>query len=1365
MSQAVEELTLRFEKQDRAILELMAVLTVPLTRSALVDWLKVAGLRRSETRAYSSQDVGVVLGRLRRLELVEDCENGRTFAVAETSRHAILANALREDRLLALAELVRRQQPLQAPHAYYPAQEAAIREFALSLHLGLSDELKQCFEKWAGNRARETWLVAGVGAHPPLAGLSQLPSHFIDEYLAQRTRSALEQLALLPARLLDWADERLAQLGTHVREQLAFVHTLRGDPARAQRLMAGLDTAAASALHAFVSLSCGEIAEARRLAREAVERTRTKSSKRLRGLDSCVGSFLVLMLLTDPDPTSQLCAHAQLAHASQSKAPAFHSLMALQAHLGMLPRTEGVDSVANRSASWEAVLFDALLTRIKASSLGRSVVDRLESWQKLASAGELTWLAQALQAVASPAMSHPLLRLHQTEEPWRRTLRALESAADSGERRPDVAAERFCWNFALASDGRFELSARLQTRQGSGWSSGRVVALKRLAETRDLAHLMSDGDRRVVQHVRCIREGGYYGGSVSYQLDPAAARELVGHPLVFADGNYSTPLEVIEGRCRVEVRTRGDKLELMLAPEQLLQSPVVCAREGAARLVVYTLDVAQQRVADVFRRAPIELPLHARDTIHHTLVKLATRFALTADHEIAAQQIEEVAADGRPRVRMRRRGAGLAIRLCVVPLEGCSALSPGEGDARHFLHLPGDDGAKAVCALRDLAAERAAQHALYRACPTLADAMGGDHEAHITELDRCLELLCELQACAALIEWPEGEPLRLAPERDVRDLRLSLSSAADWLSADGELEVDETLRLSLHELLARNAAARGRFIALADDRFMALTDTLRKRLDALSALARIDGDSIALHPLWVSLTGAQDDYAELRCDASTAALLERAREAQRSTPLVPPGFQAELRPYQREGFEWLVRLAHMRAGGCLADDMGLGKTLQALALLLSEAAHGPSLVVAPTSVCPNWLEEARRFAPGLRVRGLSDGDRAATIEALGPHDVLVTSFGLVQQEIARLATKHFRVVVIDEAQAIKNAATLRARSVQQLVADIRIALTGTPVENHLGELWSLMHFLNPGLLGSRQAFDERFTKPITRDGDWRASHTLKRLMRPFVLRRHKSEVLDDLPAKTVITLQVEPSDEERALQRTLRERALAKLGSAKRPESGELRIQLLAELMRLRRAACHPQLVAPELALESSKLAVFESLLGELREGGHKVLVFSQFIDYLALVRQRLEALGVSYQYLDGSCSAPERQRSVAAFQGGEGDVFLISLKAGGFGLNLTAADYVIHLDPWWNPAVEEQASDRAHRLGQTRPVTIYRLVMRNSIEEKILALHAHKRDLADRVLEGTGQANVSLDDLLALISPESAPTTALGATPSATAS
>jgi SNF2 family DNA or RNA helicase len=313
-----------------------------------------------------------------------------------------------------------------------------------------------------------------------------------------------------------------------------------------------------------------------------------------------------------------------------------------------------------------------------------------------------------------------------------------------------------------------------------------------------------------------------------------------------------------------------------------------------------------------------------------------------------------------------------------------------------------------------------------------------------------------------------------------------------------------------------------------------------------------------------------------------------------------------------------------------------------------------------------------------------------------------------------------------------------------------VALTGTPVENHLGELWSLLHFLNPGSLGSEREFEQRFARPIQRDTDKQRAQQLRRLTAPFVLRRKKSEVLDDLPEKTEITLRIEPSEPERALYRALREQALARVHASGQP--AQARMQLFAELTRMRRAACHPALVVPEGNVPSSKLAALESLLDELRQGGHRALLFSQFVDHLALVRARLDALGISYQYLDGSSSPSARAAATQAFQRGEGELFLISLKAGGFGLNLTAADYVIHLDPWWNPAVEDQASDRAHRIGQTRPVTVYRLVMQGSIEEKILALHGQKRELADSVLAGESQGAPGIDELLALLAEVHAP-------------
>jgi SNF2 family DNA or RNA helicase len=401
-------------------------------------------------------------------------------------------------------------------------------------------------------------------------------------------------------------------------------------------------------------------------------------------------------------------------------------------------------------------------------------------------------------------------------------------------------------------------------------------------------------------------------------------------------------------------------------------------------------------------------------------------------------------------------------------------------------------------------------------------------------------------------------------------------------------------------------------------------------------------------------------------------------------------------------------------------------------------------------VCLNWISEAARFTPTLNMKLFGTGDRAEILSTLQPNDVVVTSYGLLQLEAALFGKVQWHTIVLDEAQAIKNAATKRSQAVMALKGEFRVVCTGTPLENHLGELWNLFRFINPGLLGSLDQFTLRFAAPIEKPQDFRAElaarKRLQRLVQPFILRRTKAQVLSELPPRTEITLEVDLSKEELALYESLRRAALENLEQVQGPAEKKS-IQILAEIMRLRRACCNPNLIAPELKLESSKLAAFARLLEGLLENRHKVLVFSQFVDHLTLIRAYLDQTGVAYQYLDGSTSMQERKARVDAFQAGQGDVFLISLKAGGTGINLTAADYVVHMDPWWNPAVEDQASDRAHRLGQLRPVTIYRLVARHTIEEGIVELHARKRDLADSLLDGSdAAARMSANDMLAML-------------------
>ncbi|OCB03598.1 hypothetical protein BBC27_07010 [Acidithiobacillus ferrivorans] len=339
-------------------------------------------------------------------------------------------------------------------------------------------------------------------------------------------------------------------------------------------------------------------------------------------------------------------------------------------------------------------------------------------------------------------------------------------------------------------------------------------------------------------------------------------------------------------------------------------------------------------------------------------------------------------------------------------------------------------------------------------------------------------------------------------------------------------------------------------------------------------------------------------------------------------------------------------------------------------------------------------------------------------------------------------------MVVDEAQAIKNATTKRSLALFDLQADFRLALSGTPVENRLTELWSILRFCNPGLLGPLSRFNERFAVPIERDRDRDAQRLLRRLVAPFILRRTKSQVLQDLPPRTEMTLTLTPDPEEAAHYEALRRQALAESENALQSGESQAQFHILAQLTRLRRAACDPRLVSPDLGIVGGKVKAFAELAAELAENGHKTLVFCQFVDFLTLLRAPLDDANIAYQYLDGGTPAAERDRRVAAFQAGEGHLFLISLKAGGFGLNLTAADYVIIADPWWNPAAEDQAAGRAHRIGQHRPVTVYRLVTQGTLEEKIIALHHEKRALAEGVLTDGGESATlpSSDELLSLM-------------------
>lgn len=449
---------------------------------------------------------------------------------------------------------------------------------------------------------------------------------------------------------------------------------------------------------------------------------------------------------------------------------------------------------------------------------------------------------------------------------------------------------------------------------------------------------------------------------------------------------------------------------------------------------------------------------------------------------------------------------------------------------------------------------------------------------------------------------------------------------------------------------------------------------------------------------------------------------------------VPADVTAELRAYQREGVDWLHFLRRTRMGALLADDMGLGKTLQAICSL-----EGPALVVAPTSVLFNWQSELSRFRPGLKVSLYHGPNRAIDPDA----DVTITSYALLRLDADALTSKRWKTVVLDEAQAIKNPDSQVARAAFRIRAEFRITLTGTPVENRLDELWSQFHFLNPGLLGARRDFEERYAKPIGA-GDMDVTRRLRERIRPFVLRRLKREVAPELPPRTDRVLQCELTPEERGLYDAVL--AATRDEVVERLRSGGSVLAALEALLRLRQASCHPALLPGQEAETSSKIELLMETLGEAATDGHKSLVFSQWTSLLDLIEPHLEAAGIRYARLDGTTR--DRGAVVTEFQSDDGPpVLLLSLKAGGAGLNLTAADHVFLLDPWWNPAVEEQAADRAHRIGQERPVLVHRLVAIGTVEERILALQENKRALAEAALSGAQAAgSLTREDLLALL-------------------
>lgn len=668
------------------------------------------------------------------------------------------------------------------------------------------------------------------------------------------------------------------------------------------------------------------------------------------------------------------------------------------------------------------------------------------------------------------------------------------------------------------------------------------------------------------------------------------------------------------------------------------------------------------------------------------------------------------------------------------------------------------------------------------------------------------------------VEWPDGEKVHLS-RVPAEKWSMKISGQGNWFELEGEVAINDEDVLSAGQmLLCMQGQLQSRFIRISDEQFITISEKLRQQLMRLESIAQINRGKVGIPQLGAGLMSDLFEPEEGEFAIAHPMQVEEIRdkilESQTIHFDVPKGLNATLRDYQEEGFRWMSRITYWGAGVCLADDMGLGKTLQTITFLLSKAEEGASLVLAPTSVVTNWQKEIAKFAPSLNVIMLNTNpDRKKAIEESGPGDVLVCSYGMLvsmepheEDTTADTATdadvtgvqlmldldgastdnadqqseetaavnpfieKKWNAICLDEAHMIKNRETKTSAVAMRMQGRYRLILTGTPIQNHLGELWNLFQFINPGLLGSYEQFSSKYINQIETFGNKERQAQLKRIVAPFMLRRTKQEVVEELPDKQEITIPVEMTKSEFALYELIRREAKQELET-----SQTVNINTLSLITKLRMAACCGSLARKAWKGNCSKIESFLELVDEINSGGNRVLVFSQFTSFLEMARMALEERGWKnaeaelsakhdieqqeekpqrgrprnprFFYFDGQTNPRMRARMVEAFQAGQSQLFFISLRAGGLGITLTGANYVIHLDPWWNPAIEAQATDRAYRIGQNQKVTVYHLVSEHTIEEKILKMHQTKRDLANSLLEGTDMSHkITASDLLDMI-------------------
>jgi hypothetical protein len=1012
------------------------------------------------------------------------------------------------------------------------------------------------------------------------------------------------------------------------------------------------------------------------------------------------------------------------------------------------------------------ILFWAIASYRQKGQIQDTLLERLEYLFQKTREAELSWIAMEcadllfrtdrsgrdkipfLNKIQSESGIRPVLVDLLGRDDWKKRLSALTHILNTHH--PSGTAPgstRLVWMVRIGKD-HLSIHPKEQKILSTGdWSIGKTIPPNRLMTQKPEG--VTAQDLRICAAIRSI-QNPFQANSYEFDMD-LALPALVGHPLVFLDENPPVPIEMIHGEPEAWVHVEKDRITLRMDPVNS-KGKAQILQDSPTRFRVIRLTRDQQRIAEIITENGLTVPITSTPEILAAQAGISRHMTVHSNLPGNTDEAQDPVPDSRICIQIRPAGNGFRVNAVFRPFgsEG-PTVTPGTGPETLIRQING----KCRQLQRNLKKELYEIHSLMQQVEILTNQTHRNFQWKLQDPEECLNLLDRLHQLqeegTVAVEWPEGHRMQITREYSLSDCRLKITSRQNWFELTGQIAIDEQQILDISDLLQRvSENPQTRFIPVGNGLFLTLSRQLAEMLCDLAEFSDRHQGRTRIHPLLLtSWIDRLPDTVSLESDTSVQLRIGRIRKGLDLNPMVPDTFQASLRDYQVEGYRWLSRMAFWGLGACLADDMGLGKTIQVLAVLLSRSSGGPALVVAPASVCQGWLEEATRFAPSLRTVFLGTKNREETVHNLAAGDILITSYGLLSLESDLLSRIHWNTIVLDEAQVIKNISAKRSRSAMKLKADFRILTTGTPIENHPGEIFTLFRFLNPGLLGSALHFRSRFSLSGGNALSEESLLRLKKIIQPFVLRRMKSQVLTELPPKTEVVWTVDLSEKEMSFYEYLRQESVKRIENRQAGE-GLMPFQILAEITRLRMACCDTRLVASESRIPSSKLAALETLVSDLLENRHRVLIFSQFVSYLKRIRSLFERENITYRYLDGSLPLRDRKVEIDRFQQGEGDVFLISLKAGGLGLNLTGADYVVLMDPWWNPAVEDQASDRAHRMGQIHPVTIYRLIARNTIEEKIIQLHSRKRNLAKNLLAANHPGDtLSVGELLELIQHE----------------